>query len=90
MHSLLKRQIRKFLPDEFQDHPGLQAMLDSIDKSYTDFEDKLSMIHRATQLSSKELCEANRRLNREAVSQRKILQALSEAVASWKVKAKNS
>ena len=81
MHSLLKRQIRKFLPDEFQDHPGLQAMLDSIDKSYTDFDDKLSMIQRATQLSSTELYEANRRLNRETESQRKILQALSEAVA---------
>ena len=41
MHSLLKRQIRKYLPEDLQDHSGLQAMLDSIDKSYSDFDDKL-------------------------------------------------
>lgn len=81
MHSLLKRQIRKHLPEDLHDHPGLQAMLDSIDKSYSDFDDKLAMIRRATELSSKELYEANQRLNQEAESQRKILYALSEAVA---------
>lgn len=81
MHSLLKRQIRKFLPEDLQDHPELQAIFESIDKSYTDYDEKLHMIQRATQLSSTELFEANRRLNKEAQSQRKILEALSEAVA---------
>ena len=81
MHSLLKRQIRKYLPEDLQDHSGLQAMLDSIDKSYSDFDDKLAMIRRATELISKELYDANQRLNKEAKSQRKILYALSEAVA---------
>ncbi|WP_350284711.1 ATP-binding protein [uncultured Croceitalea sp.] len=81
MHSLLKRQIKKFLPDVLKDHEGLVSFFESIDKSYSDYDDKLCMIQRATSLSSKELFEANKKLNKETESQRKVLEALSKAVA---------
>ena len=81
MHALLKRQIKKFLPDDLGDHQELLSFFESIDKSYSDYDEKLSMIQRATSLSSKELYEANKRLNKEMESQRKVLEALSKAVA---------
>ena len=81
MHALLKRQIKKFFPDDLKNHPGLKSFFESIDKSYSDYDEKLIMIQRATSLSSKELYEANKRLNRETESQRKVLEALSKAVA---------
>ncbi len=81
MHSLLKRQIKKFFPEELQECPNMEQFFEAVDKSYSDFDDKLSMIQRATSLSSKELYEANTRLNRETESQRKVLETLSKAVA---------
>jgi len=82
MHSLLKRQIRKFLPEDLKVHSGLDQFFESVNNSYGDYDDKLTMIQRATSLSSTELYEANKRLNRETESQRKVLEALSNAVAS--------
>lgn len=86
MHSLLKRQLKKFLPKELGGCPKMEALLDSVDKSYSDFDAKLKMIQRATSLSSEELYLANQRLNKEAESQRKVLEALSRAVASMQDK----
>lgn len=86
MHSLLKRQIKKFLPEEFKAHPDLELFIESVDQSYDVYDDKLAMIQRATSLSSKELYEANKRLNKETESQRKVLEALSKAVAMMESK----
>lgn len=81
MHSLLKRQIKKFLPEGLENCPNMEQFYESVHKSYSDYDDKLAMIQRATSLSSKELYEANKRLNKETESQRKVLEALSKAVA---------
>ncbi|MEN1784605.1 MAG: ATP-binding protein [Bacteroidota bacterium] len=81
MHSLLERQIKKFFPPDLVDCQDMERFLESIHRSYEDYEDKLSMIQRATTLSSKELYEANQRLNQETESQSKVLHALSRAVA---------
>ncbi len=86
MHSLLKRQIKKFLPKELLEHPEMEVFFDSVSKSYSDFDEKLKMIQRATSLSSEELYLANQRLNKEAESQRKVLESLSRAVASMQDK----
>ncbi|WP_190810938.1 ATP-binding protein [Flagellimonas sp. S3867] len=86
MHSLLKRQIKKFLPTELAEHPELEVFFDSVSKSYSDFDEKLKMIQRATSLSSEELYNANLRLNKEAENQRKVLESLSRAVASMQDK----
>ncbi|WP_435624542.1 sensor histidine kinase [Flagellimonas sp.] len=81
MHSLLKRQIRKHLPEDFRDNPLLEGFFNAISDSYSNFDEKITMIQRATSLSSKELFEANERLNKEAEAQRKVLKSLSQAVA---------
>ncbi|NKI30722.1 sensor histidine kinase [Croceivirga thetidis] len=84
MHPLLKRQLRKFLPEHLQNEPGLQELWDAIGHSYENLEEKVKMIQRATTLSSKELFEANKRLNKETVQQREILGALSNALYSFR------
>ena len=86
MHTLLKRQLKKFLPKELAEHPEMETFLDSVDKSYSDFDQKLKMIQRATSLSSEELYLANQRLNKEAESQRKVLESLRKAVVSMQDK----
>lgn len=82
MHSLLERQIRKFLPDDLKNHPEINVFFDSIEKSYSNYEERLKMIERATSLSSQELYEANKKLNIETESQKKILETLSKTVSS--------
>lgn len=86
MHSLLKRQIRKLLAKNWAEHPELEAFFDAVDRSYSDFDQKLKMTQRASSLGSEELYLANQRLNRETESQRKVLEALSKAVASMQDK----
>ncbi len=82
MHSLLYRQLRKKLPERFKDDPELQDFFNSVDQSYEDFDDKLTMLQRATTISSKELSEANKELFNEAERQKLVLQSLSEALVS--------
>ncbi len=74
------------MPGELAEHPEMESFLDAVSKSYSDFDAKLKMIQRATSLSSEELYAANQRLNKEAGSQRKVLEALSRAVASMQDK----
>ena len=81
MHSLLERQIRKFLSEELKKDPRISEFFNAVDKSYSDFDEKLKMVQRATVLGSKELSEANKKLNAETQSQRKVLDALSKALA---------
>lgn len=82
MHSLLARQIRKFLPEELKGHPDIDVFLESINNSYIDFDEKLKMIESSISLSSDELYEANKRLNKESESQKNILRTLSKTVSS--------
>ncbi|MBC6998895.1 HAMP domain-containing sensor histidine kinase [Cytophaga sp. FL35] len=82
MHSLLNRQIRKFLPEDLREHEGLRDFLEAVQRSYQDQDDKLAMIQRATAISSKELYEANRELEAEAQRQKKIIDALEKALKS--------
>ena len=82
MHSLLSRQLRKKLPERFKNDPGLAEFLKSIDQSYEDFDDKLTMLQRATTISSKELSEANVELFKESERQKLVLQSLNEALIS--------
>ncbi|TDS17080.1 histidine kinase/DNA gyrase B/HSP90-like ATPase [Maribacter caenipelagi] len=82
MHSLLTRQIRKYLPEDLKEHPEIGSFLEAIEKSYENYEDKFSMLHRASTISSDELFEANKRLQKEALQQKSILFSLEEAIRS--------
>ena len=70
------------MPEGLRDLPEMVEFFESVNRSYSDYDDKLEMIQHATALSSEELYEANKRLNRETENQRKVLEALSKAVAT--------
>lgn len=82
MPSLLNRQIQKYLPEHLKDSPEIKQFLDAIGKSYENYDGKLTMIQRATKISSDELYNANRELEAEAQRQKKVLSSLEEAVKS--------
>lgn len=85
MHPLLKRQLRKYLPGHLVDNTELDVLWEAIGNSYENLEEKVNMIQHATNLSSKELFEANKKLNKETVEQRAILEALSNALSAFNV-----
>ena len=82
MHSLLKRQLRKYLSSDLEKHPEMASFLEAIDKSYENHDEKLSMLHRASMISSDELHDANRKLQKEALQQKNILVSLENAIRS--------
>ncbi|WP_439559356.1 sensor histidine kinase [Dyadobacter sp.] len=65
-HRLLKRQIRKSLPLELAEHPGLQDFLLSVHLAYTEYQDDLTRVEHILEQSSGELFKANRELTRVA------------------------
>ena len=82
MHSLLKRQLKKTLPDHLSGDPEMQKFLAAVEMSYQNHDEKLSMVQRATTISSEELFTANRELTKEADRQKKILVSLELAMNS--------
>ncbi|MCL7763582.1 ATP-binding protein [Polaribacter sp. Z014] len=80
MNSLLKRQIRKFLPKELQSNKELDQFLEAIDKSYSISEEQFLMLQRATKFSSDELYSANEQLREESDSQKNIISKLESVI----------
>jgi PAS domain S-box-containing protein len=65
-HRLLKRQIRKSLPPELEDHPGMQEFLASVHQAYLEFQEDIGRVEHILEQSSTELFKANRELTRIA------------------------
>lgn len=84
MNSLLKRQIRKYLPKDLQSNKELEAFLDAVDKSYTTSENQFVMLQRATTISSEELFDASEKLKEETDSQRKVIDKLKSVIDTLK------
>ncbi|MCG1037260.1 sensor histidine kinase [Polaribacter sargassicola] len=80
MNSLLKRQIRKFLPEDLQSDDRLDDFFKAIDSSYTTSEEQFIMLQRATAISSDELYKANKQLKKETESQKKVIQKLESVI----------
>lgn len=80
MHSLLKRQIRKYLPENLKNSEEIAVFLDAIEKSYSNYDEKVVMVQRAMNISSDELFKANKDLKAETESQRKTLNILEKAI----------
>lgn len=85
MNSLLKRQIRKYLPEHLKDSEELQEFLNAVDRSYVNLEDQVFMQKRATELSSNELSEANQKLQEEAESLRNLIKKLKSVIHTLNV-----
>jgi len=58
VHSLLRRQLKRFFADD-RIPAELQPLLDVVDAAYQQFDDDRSMLERSLDLSSQELLQAN-------------------------------
>lgn len=85
MNSLLKRQIRKFLPKELQSNIDLNSFLDAINRSYDTSDEQFVMLQRATTISSDELFQANQKLEKESDSQKEVITKLKEVINTLKL-----
>ena len=86
MNPLLKRQIRKYFPEEFNDDERFTEFFKAVEESYKTNDEQLSMIQRAMKISSDELFSANRKLRSEAQSQKEILDRLKSVIANLDIK----
>lgn len=84
MNSLLKRQLRKYLPKEYHSNKDLDAFLDAVDRSYVTSEDQFAMLQRAASISSEELFESNKQLRQESESQKEIISKLNNVINTLK------
>lgn len=84
MNTLLKRQIRKYLPKELHANKDLELFLDAINRSYTTSGDQFAMLQRASSISSEELFESNRKLRKESESQKEIISKLNNVLNTLK------
>lgn len=80
MNSLLRRQIRKYLPEDLRSNRRLDGFLKAIDKSYDNSDEQFSMLQRAMALSSEELYESNKNLKIETESQKEIISKLKNVI----------
>jgi signal transduction histidine kinase len=84
MNSLLKRQIRKFLPEHLKSNKDLEAFLMAINLSYKNYEEQFAMLQRGAKISSEELFESNQQLRKETASQKEIISKLNNVINTLK------
>ncbi|SDG91553.1 sensor histidine kinase [Winogradskyella thalassocola] len=84
MNSLLKRQIRKYLSEELEHSEDLTKFLEAVNRSYDNFDEQSSMIQRAMSISSDELYNANRKLQKEAKEQTELIDKLKDVINTLK------
>jgi signal transduction histidine kinase len=84
MNPLLKRQLRKYVSQELQQHPEMERFLDAINRSYNTSNEQFAMLQRATAISSEELFEANQQLQKESEAQKEIIQKLQNVIDTLK------
>ncbi len=80
MNPLLKRQIRKYLPQDLKDREDMKGFLAAIESSYENLDDQFKMTQRAMKISSDELYEANRQLQGETQRQKALLSRLQAVI----------
>jgi len=59
VHSLLKRQLKKYLSDGFVVPEEMKEFVDSVNRAYKQFDEDREMLERSLELSSRELMQAN-------------------------------
>ena len=84
MNSLLKRQIRKYLPQDLANSKDLEAFIDAVNRSYKNYDDQFFIIQRSMEISSEELSIANKQLREEAERQKEIIEKLKSVINTLK------
>ncbi len=86
MNSLLKRQIGKHLKNGLN---HLDRFLESINDSYSNYEDQIAILQHSIKISSDELYEANKKLRDEADSLKEINKNLESILISMNLDSSN-
>ncbi|MEX1188643.1 MAG: PAS domain-containing protein [Bacteroidia bacterium] len=63
LHRLLKRQVSKYLGEDFNDSPEMISFLTSISEAYKGFNSDFEQLERTLEISSNELYKTNESLN---------------------------
>jgi signal transduction histidine kinase len=84
MNSLLKRQLRKYLPKELHSNKDLEVFLDAVNRSYTTSDEQFAMLQRAASISSDELFQSNKQLRQESESQKEVITKLNNVINTLK------
>lgn len=82
MHRLLKKQIKKFLPEALQQHPEMQEFLSAVNESYIACERDAALADRAFRISEEEYIEINTKLKQEASVKKQSIEKLKEAIGT--------
>ncbi|MDD7913957.1 sensor histidine kinase [Polaribacter ponticola] len=85
MNSLLRRQLRKYLPKDLQSNKDLEVFLDAVNRSYDTSDEQFGMLQRAASISSEELFDSNRQLRKESESQKEIIDKLKSVIDRLKI-----
>lgn len=85
MSALLKRQLEKYLPAHVRQNLELMPFLETVARSYRNYDEKLAMMQRATTISSEELSMAYEDLNKKAERQNQVEISLKRAVDSLNI-----
>jgi len=80
MNPLLKRQIRKFFPEEHLEEGKFNKFLEAISRSYDTTEEQHNMTQRAMKISSYELREVNVQLVQETKTQQEVFKSLRQTL----------
>jgi light-regulated signal transduction histidine kinase (bacteriophytochrome) len=80
MNRLLKRQIRKFFPEEYLEESKFNNFLEAISRSYDTTEEQHNMTQRAMKISSIVLRELNFQLVRETKAQQEVFKSLRQTL----------
>ncbi|MGY6650022.1 sensor histidine kinase [Wenyingzhuangia sp. IMCC45574] len=82
MNPLLKRQLKKYGFENVEKESELGLFLETIGRSYDNYENQFGMLQRSMMISSEELYEANQRLRDDAKQQQEIIEQLKNVVAA--------
>ena len=74
--SLLRRQLRKYLGKDYMPDPELEPFLVAVDRAYNDYKADQGLLEHALTVSSQELSEANKKLQKESEIGREVMERL--------------
>jgi PAS domain S-box-containing protein len=80
IHSLLKRQLKKYLPQNLAESDGLQKFLSVISESYQGYEKDIELTNHAFSISEKEYHHINETLKEEVTIRNISIAKLKEAI----------
>lgn len=80
MHSILERQIKKWLKDQSLITPELQGLFEAVSDTYTHQDEDRALIERSLDLSSKEMIAINTSLRQERDRAKAIITSMREGL----------